>query len=283
MVALVAVVAIVAAIGGGYVVMNQNKASPSPGAGGLFGSPNRTASLAPTGTAMSTEAPTPVLETPVPPSQGVITFQPASFDCTSTTVQVKISVWLPSTLVASDDITGELDGVSLGTSTLGDTYTQQADGRWFETSTNSAADLCGTGMALGQHNVRILDANDNELARGSFFNTHGGVAPTQTTAGALTLTPSTFSCSSSGQVQLNIVLPASLAGSDQITIKLDDMSSGAEAVEDEFEIQPDGTWEYNDSTSIATICGEVSIGKHTFVIYDALGKVLAQGSFTTQP
>jgi hypothetical protein len=278
MVALAAVVVIVVAIGGAYVVMNQNKASPSPAASGLFGSlaPSDSTTAAPTEASTAT----PVVETPVPTSQGVITFEPASFDCASTTTQVKVSVWLPATLGASDNITGELDGTKLGASAIGDSYSQLADGRWYETTTNSAADLCGTEMAAGQHTVRILDDNDKELARGFFVNTHGGAAQT---TGSLTISPSVFSCSSAGQVQIVVVLPASLAGSDQITIKLDGASSGSEAVEDEFEIQPDGTWQYTDSTSIATICGEVSVGKHTFVISDSLGKVLAQGSFTTQP
>jgi hypothetical protein len=81
-----------------------------------------------------------------------------------------VTIRLPSSLHATDQITAQLDGQVKGTATLGSQFIQQSDGSWLQTTTQSGVTTCaGTnGQFTGTHVGRILDASGKVLADGSF-------------------------------------------------------------------------------------------------------------------
>lgn len=114
--------------------------------------------------------------------------------------------------------------------------------------------------------------------------------------GGITINPSIFSCSSSQQVSSIIRLPASLNGSDQLTIRFDGLSVGTETVSPMFQQQYDGTWQNTGTHTASSQCvgpvmgpngqlsaGQLVMGMHTLQIVDSKGNVLAGGSYMTTP
>jgi hypothetical protein len=105
--------------------------------------------------------------TPTPAGAGVVTVEPSTFSCTATGLEVTVTVWLPATVSASDQVTGRLDGVDANTDSVGNGFDQQPDGRWQSIATESASSLCGS-LASGVHTLSVVDSKGNVLAQGSF-------------------------------------------------------------------------------------------------------------------
>jgi hypothetical protein len=105
--------------------------------------------------------------TPTPAAAGVVTVDPSTFSCTATGIEVTVTVWLPATVSASDQVTGQLDGVDANTDSVGNGFDQQPDGRWQSIATESTSSLCGS-LASGVHTLSVVDSNGNLLAQGSF-------------------------------------------------------------------------------------------------------------------
>ena len=105
--------------------------------------------------------------------------------------------------------------------------------------------------------------------------------------GSLSVTPSTFSCSSSVQVTSTIKLPKSLKATDQLLWQLDGVTSIKSTVGDNFTAQGDGSWMFTNTSSASSSCsgpnGELAMGTHTMRILDAGGRVLAEGAYTLKP
>jgi hypothetical protein len=108
----------------------------------------------------------------------------------------------------------------------------------------------------------------------------------------ITVTPSTYSCSSTTLVTVVMRLPATVKATDPLVIQQDgktvDTTAFSITVKDLFTLQPDGTWMYTRSDPAKSNCtgssGEtLAIGTHTVAILDTAGHVLAQGSFTLTP
>jgi cytoskeletal protein RodZ len=110
-------------------------------------------------------------------------------------------------------------------------------------------------------------------------------APQQdATSGSVTFTPSTVSCSSTQSMTLTIRLPASLQGSDELTLKGDGEVKGSFILdESKLERQSDGTWLVSELYDYGACGTSGAVGTHTFTILDANGKVLAEGSYILTP
>jgi hypothetical protein len=106
-------------------------------------------------------------------------------------------------------------------------------------------------------------------------------------SGSITLTPSSFSCSSSAQVMAIMRLPSSLQATDQLTYQTDGVTESTDTVDNTFSRQSDGTWLFSRSTNANSLCSGSSstatVGTHTLRILDASGKILAEGSYTVTP
>ena len=106
-------------------------------------------------------------------------------------------------------------------------------------------------------------------------------------SGSISLTPSSFSCTSSAQVLAVIRLPSSLQATDMLTFQTDGVVEGTETVDTTFSHQSDGTWLFSSPSDANSICHGSStaaaIGTHTLRILDAGGKILAEGSYTVTP
>jgi hypothetical protein len=106
-------------------------------------------------------------------------------------------------------------------------------------------------------------------------------------SGSISLTPSSFSCSSSAPVVAVIRLPSSLQATDMLTFQTDGVVEGTETVDTTFSHQSDGTWLFSSPSDANSICHGSStaatIGTHTLRILDAGGKILAEGSYTVTP
>ena len=103
--------------------------------------------------------------------------------------------------------------------------------------------------------------------------------------GGITISPSSFKCSSGSPVQYTVKLPASVKGTDQVTNRVDGGDWGrAVTVSDQFTQQSDGSWLHDEASDPLTTCagpnGKFSTGTHKLQVVDANGKVLADGSFT---
>ncbi|MGA3058324.1 MAG: zinc ribbon domain-containing protein [Candidatus Limnocylindrales bacterium] len=108
----------------------------------------------------------------------------------------------------------------------------------------------------------------------------------------ITVTPSTYSCSSTAVVTVVMRLPATVKATDPLVFQQDgktiDTTGFSIKVSDMFTLQPDGTWTYTRSDTAKSNCTgssgtTLSMGTHTVAILDASGHVLAQGSFTLTP
>jgi len=106
-------------------------------------------------------------------------------------------------------------------------------------------------------------------------------------SGSITLTPSSFSCSSSAQVITVMRLPSSMQATDMLTYQADGVTKSTETVDSTFLRQSDGSWLVSVPATASSICqgssGAVTIATHTLRILDASGKVLAEGSYTLTP
>ena len=106
-------------------------------------------------------------------------------------------------------------------------------------------------------------------------------------SGSISLTPSSFSCSSSAQVMAVMRLPSSLQATDQLTYQTDGVTESTDTVDNTFSRQGDGTWLFSRSTNASSLCSGSSsgatVGTHTLRILDASGKILAEGSYTLTP
>jgi hypothetical protein len=108
----------------------------------------------------------------------------------------------------------------------------------------------------------------------------------------ITVTPSTYSCSSTAVVTVVMRLPATVKATDALVFQQDgktvDTTAFSITVKDMFTLQPDGTWMSTTSDQAKSNCtgssgDTLAIGTHTVAILDAAGHVLAQGSFTLTP
>jgi hypothetical protein len=106
-------------------------------------------------------------------------------------------------------------------------------------------------------------------------------------SGSITLTPSSFSCSSSAQVITVMRLPSSMQATDMLTYQADGVTEGTETVDTTFLRQSDGTWLFSKPSSASLMChgssSAAAVGTHTLRILDAAGHVLAEGSYTLTP
>ena len=106
--------------------------------------------------------------------------------------------------------------------------------------------------------------------------------------GGITVSPSSYKCSSGNPVQYTVKLPSSVKGTDQVTNRVDGGDWGrAVTVSDQFTQQSDGTWLHDSASDPLSTCagpnGTLSTGSHKVQVVDSSGKVLADGSFTITP
>ena len=95
-------------------------------------------------------------------------------------------------------------------------------------------------------------------------------------SGSIAFSPSTVVCGETWTT--TVTLPASVKGTDQITLKVDGVVVGTQTVIDAgMTKQADGSWLGTDTGPADC---SVGVGKHTEQLVDASGKVLAEGSFT---
>jgi hypothetical protein len=133
-----------------------------------------------TGTASAgTPTPTPTAG----PSQAAlrIAFDPSTLSC-SDAVDFQATITLPSSVKSGDTVSLAFDGTIQNTLKIenGGDWTQQSDGTWVDSSTDTASDVqgfCDNGglngsgvpvMVVGTHTMSILDANGTLLAEGSY-------------------------------------------------------------------------------------------------------------------
>ncbi len=112
------------------------------------------------------------LATPAPTpnpgdGEGIITVEPWSVSCSAPAVDVTISIWLPATVSASEQITAQTDGSNESTEAVSVEFTKQPDGRWFLGDTVSTSSMC-SNLDAGLHTLSVVDSNDNLLATGLF-------------------------------------------------------------------------------------------------------------------
>jgi hypothetical protein len=101
---------------------------------------------------------------------GGITFAPSTFSCSSS-AQVATVIKLPSSMLATDKLNWQIDGVTLVTSAVADNFKQQTDGTWLFTDTSTGTSNCqgpSGPLSMGTHSFKILDASGRGLAEGSF-------------------------------------------------------------------------------------------------------------------
>jgi hypothetical protein len=101
---------------------------------------------------------------------GSITFAPSTFSCSSS-AQVATVIRLPSSMLTTDKLNWQTDGVTLITSTVADNFKQQTDGTWLFTDTSAGTSHCqgpSGPLSMGTHSFRILDVTGRGLAEGSF-------------------------------------------------------------------------------------------------------------------
>jgi hypothetical protein len=103
----------------------------------------------------------------------------------------------------------------------------------------------------------------------------------------ISVTPSSFSCSSSIQVMSAIKLPSSLRATDTIVVTVDGVTQRTTTVGAYMNLQPDGSWTREQPASANDACqgvsGQLGTGTHTVRVVDVNGRVVAEGSFTLTP
>lgn len=268
---------IVALVAGGAYALGNSSKGDSGSSGSI--SPSLVGSASPSAAASSHYP-------------GSIVFSPSTIGCPSQAFTT--TVRLPASVLETDQITYRIDGTDIITQSLADFgMTQQPDGSWMvsDTNTNGSSNC---SMGPGKHTATLLDASGQVLAQGTFTFVMTGTAkpttkttakPTAVSKGSLTFVPSTFSCSATPvQVTLTIRLPASLAGSTEITAVIDGSVGATETVDSSLTQQSDGSWLGSTTDSSTTYCGGYSHpGTHTFSLSDQSGNVIVQGSFTMNP
>lgn len=110
--------------------------------------------------------------------------------------------------------------------------------------------------------------------------------------GEITVSPATYSCSSSTMVTATMRLPSTVQATDALVFQQDGKTVDTLGITihptDMFTRQSDGSWLYTRTDTASSNCtgssGEqLSMGAHTMTILDSAGHVLAQGSFTLTP
>jgi hypothetical protein len=98
---------------------------------------------------------------------GIITIEPSSVSCSGAAVDVTISIWLPGSISASEQITAHTDGSNGSTEAVSVEFTKQSDGRWFLGDNLSVSSMCSS-LDTGKHTLSVTDSQDALLATGSF-------------------------------------------------------------------------------------------------------------------
>jgi hypothetical protein len=120
-------------------------------------------------TAKATKTPKPT-KTPrvTPPAAGSsVVIDPDSFSCSAAAINVTLTVTLSASFSSSDEVTAVIDGSVGETGTVGDIFTQQADGSWSSSTTNTSKSLCGS-YDPGDHTIGFQDSGGSMIAEGSF-------------------------------------------------------------------------------------------------------------------
>lgn len=103
----------------------------------------------------------------------------------------------------------------------------------------------------------------------------------------ISITPSSFSCSSSIQVTSAIKLPSSLRATDTIRLTVDGVLQKETTVGAYMNPQTDGSWTRESAASANDACqgvsGQLNPGTHVVRVVDVNGRVLAEGSYTLTP
>jgi hypothetical protein len=114
-------------------------------------------------------------------------------------------------------------------------------------------------------------------------------------SGGISFDPSTVSCSSPVVFTSTVHLPSSVQAGDTIIQTLDGQTIARGPVTSSAVRQPDGSWIYVNTSSVASmqsLCasggssGGVNLltqGTHTEQILDSTGRMLASGSYTVTP
>jgi hypothetical protein len=132
--------------------------------------------------------------------------------------------------------------------------------------------LIGGAIILAIVGVAIFAINNGAKGGPGASASNNGGYP-----GSIVFSPASVGCPGES-FTTNVRLPATLNGTDQITMQLDGATVGTQAVTDYgLTKQPDGTW-YHTSTAPSEC--SMGAGIHTETLLDSGGHVLAQGSFT---
>jgi hypothetical protein len=231
----------------------------------------------------------PVVSPPPVPSAGYpgsLAFSPKTIGCPSQPFTT--TVVLPSSVIATDQITYQIDDTIIITQAVTDFgLTKQADGKW-SVSTDSPDGSSNCSMGPGLHTARLLDATGKVLAQTSFtFVLLASPTPPPSlpqVANTVTITPPSFSCSAAEvQVTLALQLSASVPGSSIVTPEVDGTPGTQTTVEAGFVQQSDGSWLSSDAVSSTALCEQLSVGKHTIGAFDATGKIFVEGTFAITP
>jgi hypothetical protein len=105
--------------------------------------------------------------TPTPLSKSVTTIEPSSFSCSGPAVDVRLAIQLSASFAGSTEVTSEIDGTAVSTTTVAADFEQQADGSWLSSSTVSSSALCEQ-VSVGKHSIGALDAAGKVTTEGTF-------------------------------------------------------------------------------------------------------------------
>jgi hypothetical protein len=99
---------------------------------------------------------------------GGVTFSPSTISCAAN-VSVTMTIRLPASLHATDQVTVQVDGKIVSTISVGSQFIQQADSSWLYTGSGAMLGTCqgATGQVVGTHTVRVIDASSKVVAEGS--------------------------------------------------------------------------------------------------------------------
>ena len=276
---LVGALILVALVGVGvYAYSNGSKGSPAPSGGGSSptAAVNSPTAAVNSPTVAVSQTPT---AAPSVSRTGSMVFSPKTISCGAT---LTVTITLPSSVSDSEKIILLIDGEIVGTHTVVEAgMKKQADGSWYVTGSGPVDCTLGAG----KHTEMLVDLSANLLAEGSFTLTASASAkPTTVSAGSITFTPSSWSCSAASvQVTEAVRLPASIAGSSQMTSEIDGQGMGTGTVSSTLKKQSDGSWYAAYTNPSATLCGLYDPGKHTVTVKDQSGQVIAEGTFTVKP
>ena len=223
---------------------------------------------------------------------GSIVFSPSTINCPSgpNTTTVK----LPSSVIETDQITYRIDETEIVTQSVTEFgLTQQPDGTWFVKDTN-ASGSSDCSMGPGVHTARLLAADGQVLAQGSFTVVMSGTAkptakatqePTPLSEAIGTIEPSSISCSAAAGIQVVATyrLPSSVAATNLLTAVWDDQQMDVGKVSSFFQQQADGTWLATDKYTGSDFCDMFDAGSHRMGYLDYDGNLVVQVTFTVKP